>query len=131
MDWQRAVVVYGMLGLSVVCAASWIGGVKLRRRFKKERHPISEKIRRPPGYSLRLKVKQLREARLDWVGVLCVAPMLITAFVFAASTTRVSPWLIGILIASIVSICFWRLTFWHRKLRAHRLGLAGELIVAE
>jgi hypothetical protein len=44
LDWQRVIVVYGMLPLSMACAALWIGGIKLRRMFRKERHPISERI---------------------------------------------------------------------------------------
>ncbi|HET9377531.1 MAG TPA: nuclease-related domain-containing protein [Chthoniobacterales bacterium] len=131
LDWQRVIVVYGMLALSMACAALWIGGIKLRRKFRKERHPISEKIRRSPGYSLRLEVDQLQETYLEWVGILCFAPMFLTACVFATSKTLISSWLLAILIACIVGTCLWRLTFWHRKLRAHRLGLAGELIVAQ
>jgi hypothetical protein len=131
LDWQRVIVVYGMLPLSMACAALWIGGIKLRRMFRKERHPISERIRRSPGYSLRLEVDQLQETYLEWVGILCFAPMLLTACVFATSKTVTSSWLFAILIACVVSTCLWRLTFWHRKLRTHRLGLAGELIVAQ
>jgi hypothetical protein len=79
-----------MLALSMACAALWIGGIKLRRKFRKERHPISEKIRRSPGYSLRLEVDQLQETYLEWVGILGFAPMFLTACVFATSKTLIS-----------------------------------------
>jgi hypothetical protein len=131
MDWQKATILYGTLPLSAACAALWIVGTKLRRKLRKGRHPISEKIRRWPGYGLRLKVEQLQEIYLEWVAILFFAPMFLSAFALATSTEQTPIWLLGVAIAVVVGLCFWRLTFWLGKLRAHRLGLAGELIVAE
>jgi hypothetical protein len=53
MDWQKGIIVNGILPLSIACIAQWIGGIKLRRKFQIEHRPVSEKILRLPGYSLR------------------------------------------------------------------------------
>jgi len=130
MDFHRASVVYGMFPLSMMFAVLWLSGVKIRRRYRKERRPFSDKILRSPGYSLQSQIQQLNDKYQDWVAILFFGPMLITATLLALNPKSITWWPLGIVDAVIFGLCFWRLTFWHKKLCAHRLGFSGERLVA-
>jgi Nuclease-related domain len=130
MNLHRAIVVFGMMPLSIMCAALWVAGVKLRRKLRRERRPFSEKVLRTPGYGLWARGQQVQDNYVDWMVMCIFTPMFLTAFAFATNTKPLSPLALAIIIVMIVGLCFWRLTFWHRELSAYQLGLSGERLVA-
>jgi hypothetical protein len=71
MNLHRAIVVFGLMPLSIMCAALWVAGVKLRRKLRRERHPFSEKVLRTPGYGLLARGQEVQDNYVDWM-VMCI-----------------------------------------------------------
>ena len=110
------------------------------KRLKGTVSPVSEKILRPPGYSLSLKIEDISDGVIHRMVlplilfVLCFSPFM----VFADTVGKLSiPWFITLLSlclimaaasAAISIVCFRR---YFITLSNHCLGLRGEWLVAE
>ena len=119
-----------MIGfLSVVFVWSW------RMKQRSGRSPVSEKLLRPAGESLRLKIEELG----DWLGLhiaLTIAiPGAAMAFVLlvpsADDLSRARVISAFILCAVLLACCLWIVILTAKKLRHYRLGFHGERAVAE
>lgn len=110
------------------------------KRFKGTVSPVSEKILRPPGYSLSLKIEDLSDGVIHRM---VLPPLLLflsfSPFLFFGGTISnlSAPWLIALLLLCLIVtatsvalsiICFRR---YFITLSNHCLGLRGEWLVAE
>jgi Nuclease-related domain len=129
VDYNRALFIYGMLLVSVLGAAIWVGCVTYVRKVRKERSPLSEPTLQPPGYSLRLQIEKLDEELSFWIVALLGAPMLETAFFFA-TIKEPSLWAIVPSVIGTIVLALWQVSSKISKIRSYRLGFAGELFVA-
>ncbi|MCW1887419.1 NERD domain-containing protein [Luteolibacter flavescens] len=118
-------------------ALFWYG---LRRMVAEEkrrsRSPFKEKMLRPPGESLRLKIDDLRERLHEQVILLSFAMMFPGLMVFIATGSNwienLIVWAVVISIGALAGMLLWKKICKNRKLlRQYRLGFEGERYVAE
>jgi hypothetical protein len=62
--WQSLLLLAGCVPALILLAA--VSFERWRRKRKGERPPLSEKLLRPPGYSLQLKLEDLNDAFMTW-----------------------------------------------------------------
>lgn len=108
-------------------------GWRFRRAQKQGRKPVSEKLLRPPGESLRRRIDVLLEAFDEQLTSLLGLAAAMAAL-YAVFAPREGPWLFaGALLASLGCAGFfgYRLIFIIRDLQNHRLGFAGERAVGQ
>ena len=124
----------------LICVSAVIVPILLWRWDRKRRNvrpPVSEKMLRPPGESLRLKIQEL-DAKIDYYFMTCMlvgALLGILMFSYPAQLKRMPP-LLGILMLSIV-LSPWVAYFSIRGFRFlkersnYQLGYDGERFVGE
>ncbi|MBS0656701.1 MAG: NERD domain-containing protein [Verrucomicrobia bacterium] len=108
-------------------------GWRFLQARKQGRKPVSEKLLRPPGESLRLRIDSLLEAFDDQLTLLVGVSVAIAAL-YAVYAPGEGPWLFaGALLASLGCAGFfgYRLICLVRELQNHRLGFAGERAVGQ
>jgi hypothetical protein len=117
--------------VGIVWLANW------RRSLGKERPPVSEKLLRPAGESLRKELERLDERVNDTLLWLFVGPALLTTVLLVQTPAlKLSQSYVALglmLIASVVAFAFLarRLVLLLNVRRDFRLGFAGERAVAE
>jgi hypothetical protein len=100
-----------------------------RRKFRKERSPLSEKLLRPAGYYLQCKVEALSISLDSWMlGAVAFSILAVSGMPFAPLNSRIIFLIILGLFSAICTIMAVRRTF---EIRQHRRGLLGEQAVAE
>ena len=109
------------------------------RSLKKERPPVSDKLLRPPGESLRREIEKLDDQVNDILVATLFGPAVV-AVVFilqnnGLKATNNSARITIIMAAAAVILAFvlllWRLLYLVNRRRNFRLGFAGERAVAE
>jgi hypothetical protein len=102
-----------------------------RRKRKGERSPLSEKLLRPPGYSLQCKLEDLNDGFMTWFMAAGLFSLLAVIFpqtrpadVYAPIISLV---MFGLIAAGCTVMALWKLN----QIRNHRRGLLGEQAVAE
>ncbi len=107
------------------------------RSFQKERAPVSEKLLRPAGESLRRELEKLDEQLNDNLIWTFFGPGFVTAFLVVSKpmpkpVSRVSIIAIALLIgAAWFAFQVWKMIGLIQRRRNYRLGFAGERAVAE
>jgi len=111
------------------------GMYRWRIKRRPERSPVSEKLLRPPGESLRLKIDELNERFSDRITAAVVTPgVLMAAVLLSAPGGNVSfsrGLTAFIICAGLLLFLLWRAFFSLGELREHRLGFHGERAVGE
>ena len=115
-------------------------GIWRVRRLKGTVSPVADKILRPAGYSLSLKIEEMTDGLIHRIAlplalfVLSLSPIMI----FSDTIVRLNlPGLVGVLggcfVALIASVVISAITFrsYFNSLSNHSLGLRGEWLVAE
>jgi len=102
-----------------------------RRKRKGERSPLPEKLLRPPGYSLQLKLEDLNDAFMTWFIAAFLFSVLVVIFpqtrpadVWAPFTSMI---IFGLIAVGCTIVALRKLNQIHN----HRRGLLGEQAVAE
>ncbi len=110
-----------------------MSGLRIDKRG--ERSPVSEKLLRPAGESLRLKIEELNETLGERLALAIVVPMVTMGVVLATSKeANVSTPRAVVAFASCAGLLLWLLRrAFHtaETLRDYRLGFHGERAVAE
>ncbi len=126
----------GTLLLAIPMLATWWGIERtLQAEKKKSRSPFGEKLLRPAGESLRLKISEIRDGMLEEGMILSIC-FVIPSLVLFLPQARNSPpsWLAWSAVAVVcypVAFFRWRKLFSLRKdLRKYQLGYDGERYVA-
>lgn len=110
-----------------------------RRFFEVERHgnkaPFTEKLLRPPGESLRVKIEEIRDQMLDiglWITLLAIGPGILAtaAHELAIPGKLILLVTVPCLMWAFVVVKWRRLIRLRTKLRNYRLGFDGERYVA-
>jgi len=110
------------------------------RRRKIEKSPQTEKLLRPPGHSLSLKIEKISDAFTDGILTSCGLSMMAGVFLFSLLTMlphHPPQWFVWVLIlglfgfAGVSTSAAIRAFSNHRELQNLRLGLRGEQAVAE
>jgi hypothetical protein len=130
VDYNRALLIYGMLLVSVLCAAIWVGCLTYIRKIRKELSPLSEPTLRPAGYSLRLQIEKLDEELSFWIVALLGAPMLETAFFFA-TIKEPSLWVIVPSVMGTIVFALSQVASKISKLRSYRRLKIGSRLKIE
>jgi hypothetical protein len=107
------------------------------RLFKQERAPVSDKLLRPPGESLRREIEKMDEHVHDILVLTFFGPALFVATLIiltnglkpTGSSASLAIAISGITIAFVLLV--WRLIYLIYRRRDYRLGFAGERAVAE
>jgi hypothetical protein len=100
-----------------------------RRKYRKERSPLSEKLLRPAGYYLQCKVEALSISLDSWMlGAVAFSILAVCGIPFAPLNSRIIFLIILGLFSAICTIMAVRRTF---EIRRCRRGLLGEQAVAE
>ncbi len=127
--WQIFYLWAGLIPLAVLLAAVSID--RWKRKHRGERSPLSEKLLRPAGHSLRLKLDELDETFDFWfVGT---ALLSVTAVGAIGSVPKDFGSRIVILFVFGLGAAGCAVVAWRRvmEIRAYRRGLLGEQAVAE
>lgn len=114
----------------------WI--LRAIRSLRQERSPVSEKLLRPPGESLRRELEKIDDQVNDVLILTFFGPALFAAvFVIVSgglepSALSVAPAIV-LIVAAAIGLVFlvWRFTCLISRRRNYRLGFAGERAVAE
>lgn len=107
------------------------------RGFQKERSPVSEKLLRPAGESLRRELETLDEQLNDNLLWTVIAPVLLSAFfILSKPVPKLAASASVAAVALVIGVaCFgfqiWRITGIIQRRRNYQLGFAGERAVAE
>lgn len=130
-----------LLALAFIPMLTLLGIVWILRGIRslaQERPPVSERLLRPPGESLRRELEKIDEQVNDIVILTTFGPALFVAFfVIASGSVKPSGWSIGpaIVFIAVAAIGFiflvWRSVHLIARRRNYRLGFAGERAVAE
>ena len=127
------------IGGGLMMTALWVLHHGMNAMFAEEKNrsasPFTEKLLRPPGESLRLKIDEIRMSIMD-TGLALAIGLVIPAF--AAMPTWNNSWTVNVVIWTVfagggygLAIGQWRKLRRLRKLlRNHRLGFDGERYVA-
>jgi hypothetical protein len=131
---------YWILGVMFIPALSLLGIFEVWRwvgTFRKERQPVSEKLLRPAGESLRGKLEEIAEQINDvFLWIFCTPPIVAAILLVPnPALKRDSGRVVIVLITGISAVALvsltWRL-FRLIKMRSnYRLGFAGERAVGE
>ena len=127
--WQSLLLSAGCIPALILLAA--VSFERWRRKRRGERQPLSEKLLRPPGYSLQRKLEELNDSFNGWfMGAFLVS--LLAVGVLAATPKDAVGGMIFLIVfglgAAACAILAWRTLF---KVRDCRRGLLGEQAVAE
>jgi Nuclease-related domain len=108
------------------------------RSLAQERPPVSDKLLRSPGESLRRELERIDDQINDILVLTVFGPVLFTAiFVIVNGGMKPSGFPVAPAIVFITTVAMgfvllvWRLTFLIARRRNYRLGFAGERAVAE
>jgi len=111
------------------------GVYRWRMAQRAERSPVSEKLLRPPGESLRLKIDELNETFGDRITAAAVAPAVMMAAVLLSApgdnVSNARAFVAFIICAGLLLFLLWRAFLTLSELREHRLGFHGERAVGE
>jgi hypothetical protein len=101
------------------------------RSLRQERPPVSEKLLRPAGESLRREIEKMDEQLNDIFIWTFFGPALMTSMLLVPNTSPVAA--IVIIAAGVAAFVFmvWKLIHLINRRRDYRLGFAGERAVAE
>jgi len=127
--WQPILLSAGCIPALILLAAVFIE--RWRRKRRGERQPLSEKLLRPPGYSLQRKLEDLDDAFIAWfMGTFLFSLGAIGAFAAmpADAIGRFMFFVVFALGAAVAAIMAWRKA---NQMRDYRRGLLGEQAVAE
>ena len=127
-------VAFIFIPMLVLMGSVWILG--RIRSMRQERSPISDKLLRSPGESLRRELKKLDEQVNDIVICTFFGPALITAFFVTLNPglKLLGGSALAIFISTLTigfAFLVWRLIYLINRRREYRLGFAGERAVAE
>ncbi len=129
-----------LIGIVLLLGAFAFLHREMNRMFEEERarsrSPFKEKLLRPPGESLRLKIEEIREEFME-KGMVLAALLVIPSFLIILMNTP--KWEMNVIIWSAVSIIGYGAAYFQWKkvkklrenLRNYRLGFDGERYVAE
>lgn len=122
--------------IPVVGLIAYVHFISLRKQLNKERAPMSDKMLRSPGESLRRKLSDLEDATLNWVLAMVVTATVTGFFAgqFYRQTKHVVPAATHplVLVLLVITMAFmWKLIVLTNTARDYRLGLSGELAVGE
>ncbi len=107
------------------------------RSRRKERDPVSDKLLRPPGESVRRHLEKLDEQINDALLWFFFTPQMFAAFLLIPNPAITAPSpasaavILSIAIAIALAILMWRLIWLIDRRRNYRLGFSGERAVAE
>jgi Nuclease-related domain len=117
-------------------AVAWI--LRGLRSLRRERPPITDKLLRSPGESLRREIEKMDEHINDILIWTFFGPAVITAFLVAANPgvkllgdSAILLTFFFVVVAIVFSLLVWRLIYLINRRRDYRLGFAGERAVAE
>jgi Nuclease-related domain len=132
--WMSTTFYWVLLGsifvpMVTMLAVVWI--LRGTRSLRRERPPVSEKLLRPAGESLRREIEKMDEQLNDIFIWTFFGPSLITATVLISNPTPIAA--IVIITAGVAAFVFmvWKLIHLINRRRDYRLGFAGERAVAE
>lgn len=111
--------------LAVVSFDRW------RRKRKGERCPLPDKLLRPPGYSLQLKLEDLNDAFMTWFMAAFVFSLLVVIFPQTRPADVWAPFMALVIFGLVAIACTIVALRKLNQIRNHRRGLLGEQAVAE
>jgi hypothetical protein len=127
--WQPLLLSAGCIPALILLAAVSIE--RWRRKRRGERQPLSDKLLRPPGYSLQLKLEELSDRFNGWfAGAFLYATLsiVLSVLVPAIAIVRIINLITLGLIAAVCTVFAWRTRL---EILAYRMGLLGEQAMAE
>ena len=127
--WQPLLIFAGCIPGLILIAAIYVE--RLRQKRQRERSPLSEKLLRPAGYSLLLKIEALNDSFMTWfIGIFLFSMGAIGIFSFVPTDAfgRFICFVVSGIGAAICAIAAWRKL---NQIRNCRRGLLGEQAVAE
>jgi hypothetical protein len=113
-------------GLSLLALTTVVGLVRLQRSVTNTRAPVSDRLLRSPGESLRARLERIDE-KLMW----CVALLSAGPVVFSLTAPGFPDKLSILLLLSVVALCVLAVYIGAKEYRACSLGLLGERAVGE
>lgn len=113
-------------GLSLLALITVVGLVRLQRRATNTGAPMSDRLLRSPGESLRARLELIDE-KLMW----CVALLSAGPVVFSLTAPGFPDKLSVALLLAIIGLCLLAVYIGTREYRAYSLGLMGERAVGE
>jgi hypothetical protein len=127
-----------LIGLALIVIPALLFYWKLSRAIKKERgltkSPFSNKLLRPPGESLRIKINELEDQLSEQL--LVIALSLVAPGLFYMMIAKLNGLVVGVFLVLAIAICWgivwfkWRKIFKLRKqLLNYKLGFDGERCV--
>ena len=102
-----------------------------RRKRKGERPPLSEKLLRPPGYSLQRKLEELNDAFMTWFMAAFLFSLLVVIFPQIRLADVWAPFISLVIFGLIAVACTLVALRKLNQIHNHRWGLLGEQAVAE
>jgi hypothetical protein len=102
-----------------------------RRNRRGERQPLSEKLLRPPGYSLQRKLEDLDDAFMTWFMAAFVFSLLVVIFPQTRPADVWAPFISLVIFGLIAGVCIAMALRKLYQIRAYRMGWLGEQAVAE
>src|SRR5215470_11432571 len=113
-------------GLSLLALSTVVGLVRLQRRVTNSGAPVSDRLLRSPGESLRSRLERIDE-KLMW----CVALLSAGPVIFSLTAPGFPDKLSIALLLAVTGLCVLAVYFGIREYRAYSLGLLGERAVGE
>jgi hypothetical protein len=113
-------------GLSLLALSTVVGLVRLQRRVTNTQAPVSERLLRSPGESLRARLARIDE-KLMW----CVALLSVGPVVFSLTAPGFPDKLSIALLLAVTGLCVLAVYIGAKEYRTYSLGLMGERAVGE
>ena len=112
--------------LSLLALSTVVGLVRLQRRVTNTRAPVTDRLLRSAGESLRARLERIDE-RLMW----CVALLSAGPVVFSLTAPGFPDKLSIALLLAVIGLCVLAVYIGAKEYRANSLGLMGERAVGE
>jgi hypothetical protein len=113
-------------GLSLLALCTVVGLVRLQRSVTNTTTPVSDRLLRAPGESLRARLERIDE-KLMW----CVALLSAGPVVFSLTAPGFPDKLSIVLLLTVIGLCVLAVYIGAKEYRACSLGLLGERAVGE
>ena len=102
-----------------------------RRNRRGERQPLSEKLLRPPGYSLQCKLEDLNDSFNGWLMAAFIFSLLVVIFPQTRPADVWTPFISLVVFGLIAVVCTVTALRKLYQIRSYRMGLLGEQAMAE
>lgn len=127
--WQLLLFSAGCIPALILLSAVYFEG--WRRRQRGERQPLSDKLLRPPGYSLQRMLNDLTDSFMAWFMGAAFFGVLVVIFPRTMPADAFAPIVAVSLFATVSAVCTVVALRKLYRIRDYRRGLLGEQAVAE